>query len=90
VVESLCNICKALGSISSTDKKAAFCLGWKYLFCNLLQDCLSHLSKLKAEQVLPEGVGTSGRGEEVEKGHGGVNMVQILCTHACKWKNDIF
>jgi hypothetical protein len=32
-------------------------------------------------------VGTSGRGEEVGKGHGRVNMVQILCTHVCKWKN---
>jgi hypothetical protein len=35
-----------------------------------------------------EGVGTSGRGDEVGKGHGRVNMVQILCTHVCKWKNE--
>jgi hypothetical protein len=29
-----------------------------------------------------------GRGKEVEKGHGQVNRVQILCAHVCKWKND--
>jgi hypothetical protein len=27
-------------------------------------------------------------GEEVGKGCGRVNIVQILCTHECKWKND--
>jgi hypothetical protein len=26
--------------------------------------------------------------EEVGKGHERVNIVQILCTHVCKWKND--
>jgi hypothetical protein len=31
-------------------------------------------------------VGNSGRGEDVGKGCGKVNMVQILCTHVCKWK----
>jgi hypothetical protein len=36
------------------------------------------------------GVGISGRRrEEVKKGHGRVNIVQILCTCVCKWKNDI-
>jgi hypothetical protein len=25
----------------------------------------------------------------VGKGHGRVNMVQTLCTHVCKWKNEI-
>jgi hypothetical protein len=40
------------------------------------------------ERVLSGRVGTSGSGEEVEKGYGRVNMVQILCTHVCKWKND--
>jgi hypothetical protein len=39
-------------------------------------------------QVLPEGVDTSRRGEEVGKGCRRVNMVQILCTYVCKWKND--
>jgi hypothetical protein len=37
-------------------------------------------------------VGGSGIGnrsvENVGKGCRRVNMVQILCTHACKWKND--
>jgi hypothetical protein len=37
---------------------------------------------------MPWGVGTNERGEEVGKGHGKVNIVQILCTHVCKWKND--
>jgi hypothetical protein len=40
------------------------------------------------EQVLPDGIGTSWR-EEVEKGRGRVNIVQILYTHVCKWKNEI-
>jgi hypothetical protein len=26
------------------------------------------------------------KGEEVGKGCGRVNIVQILCTHVCKWK----
>jgi hypothetical protein len=29
------------------------------------------------------GVGISGQVEDVGKGHGRVNMVQILCTHVC-------
>jgi hypothetical protein len=41
------------------------------------------------EEVLPgEEVGTSGRGEEVGKGHRRVNIVQILCTYVCKWENE--
>jgi hypothetical protein len=39
------------------------------------------------EQVLPDRVGTTGR-EEVEKGRGRVNIVQIHYTHVCKWKNE--
>jgi hypothetical protein len=35
-----------------------------------------------------EGVGTSSRGVDVRKDCGRVNMVQILCTNRCKWKND--
>jgi hypothetical protein len=35
------------------------------------------------------GGGTSERGEEVEKGHGRVNLVQILCAHVHKWKNEL-
>jgi hypothetical protein len=42
----------------------------------------------RAEQVLPGEVGTSGRGEEAGKGCKKVNMMHILCTHVCKWKND--
>jgi hypothetical protein len=33
------------------------------------------------------GVGTSGNGEVVEKGHRRVNAVQILYIHVCKSKN---
>jgi hypothetical protein len=32
------------------------------------------------------GFGTSGRGEVAGKVRRRVNMVQILCTHVCKWK----
>jgi hypothetical protein len=31
-------------------------------------------------------VGSSRRGEDVEKECRRVNIVQILCTHVCKWK----
>jgi hypothetical protein len=27
-----------------------------------------------------------GEGEDVRKGCGRVNMVEVLCTHVCKWK----
>jgi hypothetical protein len=36
------------------------------------------------------GAGTSGRREKVGKGYGSMNIVQILCKHVCKWKNDTF
>jgi hypothetical protein len=32
------------------------------------------------------GIGTSGRREDEEKGYRRVNIIQILCTHECKWK----
>jgi hypothetical protein len=46
------------------------------------------LDNRRAEQVLPGGVGTNGSREEVRKRRGEVNIVQIMCTHQCKWKND--
>jgi hypothetical protein len=33
------------------------------------------------------GFGISGRGQDVGKRCRTVTMVQILCTHVCKWKN---
>jgi hypothetical protein len=39
----------------------------------------------RAEQVLCGGW-YQGDGEEVRKGCKRVNMVQIPCTHICKWK----
>jgi hypothetical protein len=33
-------------------------------------------------------VGTSGRREDVGKGCRRVTIVQTLCTHVCKWKNE--
>jgi hypothetical protein len=47
-------------------------------------------SDKRVEQVLSggEGIGISERVEKEEKGHGRVNMVQIPCTHVCKWKNE--
>jgi hypothetical protein len=46
------------------------------------------LENRRAEQVLSREVGTSGRGLEVGKGWGRMNIVQVLCTHVCEWKND--
>jgi hypothetical protein len=34
------------------------------------------------------GIGTSGGGEYVGKGHGRVTVVQIWYIRVCKWKND--
>jgi hypothetical protein len=34
------------------------------------------------------GVGTSEEGEDIRKGCRRVNMVEILCTCVCKWKNE--
>jgi uncharacterized Fe-S cluster-containing MiaB family protein len=41
----------------------------------------------RAEQVLSEVLVAVWKGEEVEKGCGMMNMVEILCTHVCKWKS---
>jgi hypothetical protein len=46
-------------------------------FCFLLQ-------KQRIDPVW--GVSTSGSGEDAGMR---LNMVQILCTHVCKWKNEI-
>jgi hypothetical protein len=46
------------------------------------------LSRRWAGRNITKRVGTSGSGEKVGKGHRRVNMVKILCTHICKWKND--
>jgi hypothetical protein len=35
-----------------------------------------------------QGIGTSGRGEEVGKWYKRVNLGQILCTYVCKCKNE--
>jgi hypothetical protein len=49
------------------------------------------LENKKAEQVLSDGFGTSGGGvEDVGKGCRRVNIMQILCTHICKWKNETY
>jgi hypothetical protein len=40
-----------------------------------------------AKQVMP-GMLVLVRGEKLGKGQGKVNIVQILCTHVCKCKND--
>jgi hypothetical protein len=40
----------------------------------------------KADQVLFGSVDTSVMGEEMEKGCGRVNIMQILRIHVCKWK----
>jgi hypothetical protein len=42
------------------------------------------------EQVLPGGVGTSGRAKEEGKRDKRVNIVQVPCIHACKHKNDTY
>jgi hypothetical protein len=46
------------------------------------------LENRRAEQVLPEGLGTNGIRKDVGKWCRRVNMVQILHIHVCKWKTD--
>jgi hypothetical protein len=33
------------------------------------------------------GFGSRGRRKDIRKGYRRVNIVEILCTHVCKWKN---
>jgi hypothetical protein len=33
-------------------------------------------------------VGINGRGEDIREGYMRVNMLHIVCTHICKWKNE--
>jgi hypothetical protein len=47
------------------------------------------LKNKRAKQVLPGIFVTSGTGEAVRKWGRRVNIMQILYTHECKWKNDI-
>jgi hypothetical protein len=46
----------------------------------------SKMEDRKVKQVL-SGVDTRGRGENIRKVCRRVNMVEILCTYAYKWKN---
>jgi hypothetical protein len=42
----------------------------------------------RVEQVLSGGSGlVPVGGEDVEEGCKRLNIVQVLCTHVCKWKN---
>jgi hypothetical protein len=41
----------------------------------------------QVEQGLSGVTGTSGKGKDVGKWCRRVNMLQILCAHACEWKN---
>jgi hypothetical protein len=43
------------------------------------------LENRKSEQVLSRGTGIRGREEEVGKGHGRINMVQILLKIFQEW-----
>jgi hypothetical protein len=42
----------------------------------------------RVEVVLPGKRVVISGGKEMGKGYGKVNIVQILCTHVCKWKID--
>jgi hypothetical protein len=44
----------------------------------------------RAEQALPQGFDTSGRGKEVGKWWRRVHMVQILLTLVYKWGNNTY
>jgi hypothetical protein len=44
------------------------------------------LENKRVEFFLTGGIGSSGSEENVGKVCRGVNMVQMLCTHVCKWK----
>jgi hypothetical protein len=56
--------------------------------CHFIFSFIKSENRREEEQGLPRGVGTSGRGKEVGKGYGRVNIVQILCIHVYKWKNE--
>jgi hypothetical protein len=62
------------------------------LYCYLKQFfslfSLFSFTKLEGRTGPVWGVGTGVRGEDVGKEYRRVNMMQTLCTHVCKWKNE--
>jgi hypothetical protein len=42
----------------------------------------------REEQVLSKGMGNSGKEGEMRKGCRRENIVQVMYTHVCKWKNE--
>jgi hypothetical protein len=57
----------------------------------LNKNCIFYFTKLenrKPEQVLGGEDWYQWWWEEMGKGFGRVNVLQILCPHVCKWKND--
>jgi hypothetical protein len=44
----------------------------------------------KEKQVFYVGLAPVGRGEDIRKGCMRVNMVDMLCTHICKFKNETY
>jgi hypothetical protein len=55
------------------------------------QKCHFFFHKIREQEgrtSLTWGVGTNRRGEDVGIGYRRVTMVQTLCTHVCKWKDE--
>jgi hypothetical protein len=48
------------------------------------------LGNRRAEQVLPGGLVLVGGGRWRRNGIGMVNIMQLLYTHVCKWKNETY
>jgi hypothetical protein len=55
-----------------------------------MQKCLFFLKKWRTQMYISSclGAGKSGRGEDIRKGCRRMNMVEIICTHVRKWKNE--
>jgi hypothetical protein len=65
----------------ATRKLPVSCLKQAKILLSFILFSFTKLENMKAELVL-------GRGEEVGKGYKNMHILQILCTHVCKWKHD--
>jgi hypothetical protein len=59
-----------------------------FLFIFYVFFFFTKLKNRRAECILSVGVGPNGRGRMWGKCAGGVNILQILCIHVCKWENN--
>jgi hypothetical protein len=60
-----------------------------FLYFTILIYLFIYKNRKRGSKTGPlRGMSTSGRREDMKKGGWRENMVEMLCTHVCKWKNE--